>query len=190
DRAARPQADQGVDGPRGRVHLLPRPADPQEAHVEEPRRAAVPVGGRHGGLVRGDRCARRRHRPPGAAGRGALDGDRRRAGRDGRARARPGPADALPEHAARDQADLAAVGGVVDPLPVRGVRRVGRGGRGRRPDPGRRAAAGAAGRTGRRGRGRPVRPAAGQLHRRPVRRHGRAGLARGARRAAGAVRRQ
>ena len=106
-----------VDG--GGVHLVLRPADRQAADVEDPRRAAVPV-------PRRARPARRRSsgRWPSspAAGAGARP---RTSPPAGGALAsvvllivRPGPAGAVPAHAAGVQADVAAVGGLLHPVAV------------------------------------------------------------------------
>ena len=99
------------------------------------------------------------------------------------ARRRPRPAGALPPHAARLQGDLADERRRVDPARER-----------RRVEHGRGARARSAGsqpiRLAGRGRRRALRPAARDVHRRAARRHGGAGLARGAAGAAVALRRE
>ena len=142
---------------------------------------ALPVPGWPGRGLGRPRRGCRPHRPPRArAGRPA--GRRRGSGgRHGRPGPRPGPARALPPHAARHQADVPAVGRVVHPGAVRRALRC----RGRLPGDRPPAAPGPP----RRARCRRARPAARDLHRRPDRQHRRARLARGPPRAAVRLRR-
>ena len=111
--------------PEAGVRVLLRQADPQEPDVEDARRPALPVPRRRWRARR--RCSRRcadadraagrceRGRPRLAALAGALAASARWSHDLGRPRR-------FLQHAARAQADLAAVGGLVDPRAVRRAR--------------------------------------------------------------------
>ena len=175
----RPAAQEGRQErrrPRRGVHLLLRPPDRQGLAVGA-RHPGVPVHGRgRGGLVAA-RGRRRPHRPARAAPHRPGRRARRAVAEHGRAGARPRPAGPLPPHAPRGQADLADVGGHLDPHRVRPLRRARRRRGAARPAPARPARrrrrpaarpvgpAGRAGGRGRRAGGRLVHRGAAVRHR-------------------------